>query len=419
MISAPKSLRLQIGLFGRTNVGKSSFLNLVAGQDVAITSPVAGTTTDVVEKSMELLPVGPVVFLDTAGLDDDSQISKLRIRKTLKIFDRADIILLVVEPNLWGEYEEDVIKEARKRGIPFLIIVNKIDILRPEDTFLTHIAKITDKYILCSSIDLCKRDESVNKLKRYIIETGADALLPAPALIGDLIEDNSFVVLIVPIDLEAPKGRLILPQVQTIRDVLDNNCGVYVVKETEYAFALRNMKQYPGLVVCDSQVALKMVSETPDNVQCTTFSILFARYKGDLIEMSKGAAAIDRLKPNDKILIAESCSHHAIEDDIGRVKMPKWFREYLGFDLDIDVCSGRDFPDDIKKYKLIVQCGGCMQTRREILFRIHLAKCAGVAITNYGVCISMLQRVLERVLTPFPEALNAFYEEKGLVKEVR
>ena len=408
MLKTPKSLRLQIGLFGRTNIGKSSFLNMVSGQDVAIVSEKPGTTTDVVEKSMELLPVGPVVFLDTAGIDDVSELSDLRIGKTKKIFDRADIILLLTESNEWGRCEENILSEAKTRNVSVIIVVNKIDLKYPSESFSNKIKGLTDKFLLCSSVDKAKRDKYVNDLKKHIIECCPDDFLNPPALIGDLLPKGGLAVLIVPIDLEAPKGRIILPQVQTIRDALDNNQASLVVKESEYPGVLDKLKGLPDIVICDSQVVSHMVTNTPDSVDCTTFSILFSRYKGDLLVAATDAAMIKNLKPKDKVLIAEACSHHPIQDDIGRVKIPYWLREYVGAELDIDSCAGRDFPQDLEKYKLIIHCGGCMITRREMLFRLQKARAQGVAITNYGVTISMLAGVLERVLSPFPNVFDAF-----------
>jgi len=416
MEKTPKSLRLHIGLFGRTNVGKSSFLNMVVGQDVAITSPVPGTTTDVVEKIMELLPIGPVVLLDTAGVDDVSALAEKRIERTKKIFDRADIIILIVEADMWGEYEENIINEAKKRNTPFLIAINKIDIKSPSDIFVNKIKEITPKFVLCSSSDIKNRDKYVNELKRYLMDISPEDFFKGQPIVGDLIPKGGFAVLIVPIDKEAPKGRIILPQVQTIRDILDNDSISVVLKENEYANALKIFKKYPDIVVCDSQVVDRMVKDTPEDIKCTTFSMLFARYRGDLVESVKGVKILDKLDSYDKILIAEACSHHAIEDDIGRIKIPKWIRQYVGFDLKIDVCSGRDYPDNLREYKLIIHCGGCMITRREMLFRIHRAKQAGVCITNYGVCISYIQGVLGRVLSPFPDILEIFNTEFLLEK---
>ena len=396
MQTAPKSLRLQISIFGRTNVGKSSFLNYISGQDVSITSPVAGTTTDVVEKAMELLPLGPVLFLDTAGFDDKSELGSLRITKTFKVFDRSDILVLVTEPDAWSGYEETIAAEAKKRNTPVIIVVNKADLKKSSDAFLEQAKSVSSRIIICSSRDESNRDRIINALKKHLIETAPDEFLNPPSLIGDLMPAGGLAVLIIPIDLQAPKGRLILPQVQTIRDALDNDQACLVTKEREYAHALSNLKVLPDLVVSDSQTVLKMVADTPAAVKCTTFSILFSRYKGDLQESVKGILAVEKMKPGDRILIAEACSHHAIEDDIGRVKIPRWLRQYVGGDIKVDICSGRDYPEELNQYKLIIPCGGCMLTRREMLSRIHKCREAGVPITNYGVAIAFLQGVLER-----------------------
>ncbi|MCK5595579.1 [FeFe] hydrogenase H-cluster maturation GTPase HydF, partial [bacterium] len=383
---------------------------------VAITSPVPGTTSDVVEKSMELLPLGPVVFLDTAGIDDTSSISRLRIKKTKNIFDRADIILLLTEADIWGEYEDTILREVEKRNTPFIIVVNKTDLKPPSAKFVKKLKAKTERIVSCASTDLDNRDMYVNDLKKHLIEICPDDFINPPTIIGDIITSGGLAVLIVPIDMEAPKGRIILPQVQTIRDALDNDSAALIVKESEYAHILDNLKRPPDVSVCDSQVVSKMVADTPDNVKCTTFSILFARYKGDLIEAVKGVCEIDKLVSGDKVLIGEACSHHPVEDDIGRAKIPRWLKEYTGKNLDIDVYSGHDYPENLKDYKLIIHCGGCMINRREMLFRIQRAKQEGVSITNYGVCISFLHGVLERVLSPFPAVLNAFKKIRGVEK---
>ncbi len=403
----PKSLRLHIGLFGRTNVGKSSFLNYVAAQDVAITSPVPGTTTDVVEKAMELLPLGPVVFLDTAGLDDTSVLSELRLKKTKKIFDASDVILLLIEPGTWTGFEDEVLEEAQKRDIPVVAVVNKTDLMAPAADFLKTVKEKCDRVLLCSCLDADKRDATISVLKQFLIDIAPDDFLNPPPLIGDLLPPGGLAILIVPIDLQAPKGRLILPQVQALRDALDSDAAVLVVKEREYASVLGRLKTKPDLVVCDSQVVLKMVADTPRDVKCTTFSILFSRFKGDLVEAARSVVRAEGLKDGDKVLIAEACSHHAIEDDIGRVKIPRWLRQYTGAGVIVDVSSGKDFPENLKEYKLVIHCGACMLTRRQMLARIQKAAQEGVPMTNYGVCIAFLQGVLDRVLSPFPAALEA------------
>ncbi|MDF7822456.1 [FeFe] hydrogenase H-cluster maturation GTPase HydF [Pontiellaceae bacterium B12227] len=404
MQKTPKSLRLHIALFGRTNVGKSSFLNLIAGQDVSIVSAQAGTTTDVVEKPMELLPIGPVVFLDTAGIDDTTALGQKRIDRTERVFDRADVILLLHEGGSVTEFEERVSEKAEAKKIPVVRIANKADLFDRED------AK-TQSMLWANSTDLASRDRILAALKAELLRVCPDEFITPPPLMGDLVKPGGLAMLIVPIDLQAPKGRLILPQVQTIRDALDNDAATLVCKEREYSHMLAMLKQQPDVAICDSQMVLKMVADTPPDIPCTTFSILFARMKGDLRKFAMGAAAIDKLEPGDKVLIAESCSHHALEDDIGRVKIPRWLRQYVGVDVEIDVFSGRDFPDNLSDYKLAVQCGGCMQNRREVLSRIEKCESAGVPITNYGLCISQTQGVLKRVLSPFPAALDAYEKE--------
>lgn len=398
MKTVPKSLRLHIALFGRMNVGKSSFLNLIAGQDISIVSEQPGTTTDVVEKTMELLPIGPVVFIDTAGLNDTSVLGEKRIEKTEKVFDRADVILLICEGDRIGEFEKTVETRAAEKNVPVIRVANKADLTNPSDP----------SCLACNSTDLASREKVLSQLKARLIEVCPEEFIQPPPLVGDLIKPGGIVMLIVPIDLQAPKGRLILPQVSTIRDALDNDAAALVVKEREYTHMLNQLKVPPDLVVCDSQVVLKMIGDTPKKIPCTTFSILFARLKGDLPKLAAGAAAIDSLKDGDKVLIAESCSHHAAEDDIGRVKIPRWLRQYCGCNLQIDVYAGRDFPDNLSEYSLVVQCGGCMHNRREILSRIEKCEAVGVPITNYGLCISQTQGVLKRVLSPFPAALDAF-----------
>ncbi len=408
MDKTPKANRLHIALLGRTNVGKSSLLNLMLGQNVAITSPIAGTTTDVVEKAMELLPLGPVLFLDTAGLDDVSVLSGARLEKTSRVFDRADVIILVGEADVWTDYEEQVLAQAAAGKIPLLTVINKIDVRPPSAAHLNFLKTKIGRVLTVSCTDTTKREDYLNDLKKQLLEIAPADFLATPSLIGDLLPPGGFAVLVVPIDLEAPKGRLILPQVQTIRDILDNDAAAVVVKERELASALSNLKNPPAIVVTDSQAILKVTADVPKHIPVTTFSILFARQKSDLNVMAAGAATIDHLKPGDRVLIAEACSHHALEDDIGRIKIPRWLKQYVGGDLQIDTACGRDYPADLKDYKLILHCGACMMNRREMLTRLRKAQEAGVPVTNYGVAISFLQGVIKRSLAPFPSALLAF-----------
>jgi [FeFe] hydrogenase H-cluster maturation GTPase HydF len=415
MTETPKALRLHIGLFGRTNTGKSSILNLVTGQGTAIVSPIAGTTTDIVEKSMELLPVGPVTFLDTAGIDDVTTLGKLRVEKTKKALAASDVALLITEPNVWTDYENSIVAECTRQNTPIIIVVNKIDRESPDNTWLLRLNEITPRIMTVScaraGTDATERNAFIRSLKQYILEACPDGFLDPPAILGDLLpagQNLPLVVLVVPIDLQAPKGRLILPQVQAIRDALDSDAAAVVVKEREYAAFLSRLVDPPDLVVCDSQAVLKVVADTPATVPCTTFSILFSRFKGDIVTMARGAAVLASLASGDKVLVAEACTHHALEDDIGRVKIPRWIRQFTGCDLEIAHCAGKDFPEDLSSYRLAIHCGGCTLTRREMLWRMERASAENVAITNYGMAISVLQGVIERTLALFPAALDAY-----------
>lgn len=392
-----KSMRLHIGVFGRTNVGKSSLLNKITNQEVSIVSDIAGTTTDVVEKSMELLPVGPVTFLDTAGLDDETKLSGQRIEKTMKVVNRIDVALVVCDFNGIGKFENDLIEKFKELKIPYLIVVNKCD-LAPKSFHIDLKSELSN--IIYTSV---KKDEKiVFKFKEALVNLLPEDFVNSPKIVEDLVPAKSTVILVIPIDKEAPKGRIILPQVQTLRDLLDNNCLSYVVKESELKDALDNLKTPPALVVTDSQ-AFKKVSEiVPENVSLTSFSILFARLKGDLDEFVNGARAIENLKDGDMVLILESCTHHAIEDDIGRVKIPNLLRKKTGKNLVIHNYAGHDFPD-IKDYKLIIHCGACMTNRREVLSRVLIANQNNVPITNYGVVISYCLGILPRAIKIFTE----------------
>ncbi len=392
-----KSMRLHIGIFGKTNVGKSSLLNRITNQDVSIVSNIAGTTTDVVEKTMELLPIGPVNFLDTAGINDSTALSSERIEKTMKIINRTDVAIVVCDYNGIDDYERNLIEKFNELKIPFMIFINKTDEKYPSDSIIEDLKNYT-KYILLSSV---KTDDLiVFKIKELLVKLLPEDFVNSPKIVGDLIPQGSTVILVIPIDKEAPKGRIILPQVQTLRDLLDNNCVSVVVKESELKSAIDNLKFAPSLVVTDSQ-AFKNVSEiVPENIPLTSFSILFARLKGDLNAFSQGAKSIEKLQDGDRVLILESCTHHAIEDDIGRVKIPNLLRKKTGKNLIIDNIAGHDFPD-ISKYKLIIHCGACMTNRREVLSRILLASENNVPITNYGICISYCLGILPRALKIF------------------
>ena len=400
MIKTQKALRLHIAIFGRRNVGKSSLLNALTDQPVSIVSDHPGTTTDPVDKAMELLPLGPVLFTDTAGIDDVGALGGLRVERTYKVFDRADMAVLVTESNTWGEYEEKIKDEALRIKTPLIVVINKTDLFSPDQDLLNRLAAEKVPYSLTSATKNIGIDDLKDKLLRY----APDDWFAPPAIIGDLLPPGDLAVFVVPIDLEAPKGRLILPQVEAIRDVLDNDSYVMVVKERELMDALGRLNRKPGIVVVDSQCILKAIGDTPPDIRVTTFSILFARYKGDLVEMVRGAGAIEGLSPGDKVLISEACTHHPVADDIGRVKIPRWLRQYVGGKVICEVKSGKAYPDNIDEYKLIIHCGGCMLNRKEMLSRIQKAIQKGVPITNYGVAICLLQGVLHRALEPFPYA---------------
>lgn len=392
-----KSMRLHIGIFGKTNAGKSAFLNRITNQDVSIVSDIAGTTTDVVEKSMELLPVGPVNFLDTAGINDDTELGRERVEKTKKIINRTDIAVIICDYNGIDDYEKELINEFSRLNIPYLIVINKTDLHEITEYKLKEIQNFTNNIIITSAL---KDKDIVYKFKEKLVNILPEDFVNSPKIAGDLIPPNSTVILVIPIDKEAPKGRIILPQVQTLRDLLDSNCLSYVVKESELKQALDNLKEPPALVITDSQ-AFKNVSEiVPENIPLTSFSILFARLKGDLKAFTDGAGAIENLQDGDKVLILESCTHHAIEDDIGRVKIPNLLRKKTGKNLIIENYAGHDFPE-IKDYKLIVHCGACMTNRREILSRILKAGEAGIPVTNYGITISYCLGILPRAIKIF------------------
>lgn len=389
-----KSQRLHIGVFGKTNVGKSSLLNKITNQEVSIVSDIAGTTTDVVEKSMELLPIGSVRILDTAGIDDNTALSAQRLEKTMKVINRTDVAVVVCDYNGVDNFEKELIKKFEELKIPFLILVNKSDVKQISTEKLDELYTITPHVLVTSALT---DSEIVFKFKAEIVKLLPEDFVNSPKIAGDLVKPNSTVILVIPIDKEAPKGRIILPQVQTIRDMLDSDCLSYVVKETELQQALDNLKTPPELVITDSQ-AFKQVSEiVPESIKLTSFSILFARLKGDINAFVKGASAIDKLQDGDKVLILESCTHHAIEDDIGRVKIPNLLKKKTGKKLVIDNYSGHDFPN-IDGYKLIIHCGACMTNRREVLSRILIANEKHVPITNYGIAISHCLGILPRAV---------------------
>jgi len=404
MQRTPRGMRLHIGIFGRRNVGKSSVLNRLTKQDISVVSDTAGTTTDPVEKAMELLPLGPVLFVDTAGIDDKGSLGEKRIAKTKKIFDRTDLAVIVSETAEWSEFERGLLKEFQGRNIPIIAVLNKVDLQPQAD--LAGLKEFNLEPVAVSALE----NMGIEDLKQKIIRSAPEEFLNPPAIVSDLVPAGEMAILVVPIDLEAPKGRLILPQVQTIRDLLDNDSLVMVVKERELRDALDRQKKPPTLIVTDSQAFLKVSADVPKNIKITSFSILFARLKGDLKAFVKGTLAIDKLKSKDKVLVCESCAHHTIGDDIGRVKIPRWLTQYTGAKLEFEHYAGHDFPENIGDYSLIIHCGACMTNRREILSRIAKADAAGVPITNYGLTIAYSLGIFERALEPFPMAKLAYEE---------
>jgi [FeFe] hydrogenase H-cluster maturation GTPase HydF len=408
MTPAPQGLRLHIAFFGRRNVGKSSLLNALTRQSVSIVSPVAGTTTDPVEKPMELLPLGPVLFIDTAGLDDTGELGAQRVEKTRQVLERTDVAVLVAEAGGWGDFETALLSELNARPTPVIVVFNKVDAGEPDPALLARLAAEKRCVVRTSAV----RGTGMLELRQALIETAPADFIDRPALVGDLVGPGELAVLVVPIDQEAPQGRLILPQVQAIRDLLDSNAFCLVVRERELRRALERLNAPPKLVVTDSQAFLKVAADTPRTVPLTSFSILMARLKGDLLTQVQGALAIGRLRSGDRVLIAEACTHHPIGEDIGRVKIPRWLAQYTGARLQIEHVQGHDFPADLTPYRLVIHCGACMWNRREMLNRILRCQQAGVPITNYGLTIAYSLGIFERALEPFPAALEYFRNAK-------
>lgn len=396
----PSANRTHIGIFGKRNAGKSSLINAITGQNYAIVSDVLGTTTDPVLKSMELLPLGPVVIIDTPGLDDEGELGALRIQKAYQILNKTDIAVLVIDASS-GVTKEDseILKRIHEKEIPCVIVVNKSDICpncNLEDLPLPN----SDSAILVSS----KTGEHIHELKELLAQQASQDTIQK-SIVADLLNPLDFVVLVVPIDSAAPKGRLILPQQQTIRDILEAKASAIVVQETELAETLTSLGKKPKMVITDSQVFKKVSAVTPDDILLTSFSILFARYKGNLKTLVDGASALDSLKDGDRILISEGCTHHRQCNDIGTVKLPNWIRSYTKKEVEFEFTSGTEFPLDLSSYKMIVHCGGCMLNEREMKYRLKCAEDAKIPITNYGTCIAYINGILNRSLEPVKDFL--------------
>jgi len=406
MQSTPRSLRLHIGLFGRRNVGKSSLLNAITRQQVSIVSPHAGTTTDPVEKPMELLPLGPVQFVDTAGVDDEGALGELRIARTKAIFERVDLGVIVTESGAWGTFEEKLLAELQGRKVPVLVVINKQDLRVPGPEERATLEAKGAAVVAVSAA----QGTGILDLREALLRLAPGDFFDNRRLVSDLVPPGELAVLVVPIDKEAPKGRLILPQVMTIRDLLDGESMSLVCQERELKHALANLAKPPALVVTDSQAFLKVAADVPKTIPMTSFSILMARFQCDLAEQVRGTMGIEQLRGGDRVLIAETCSHHPVGEDIGRVKIPRWLTQYVGAKLEFIHVQGRDYPADLSPYRLIVHCGNCTGNRREMLSRLHRAREAGVPLTNYGLTIAYSLGIFERALGPFPDALEAYQQ---------
>ena len=424
MNETPSADRVHIGFFGRRNAGKSSIVNKVTGQELAVVSDVKGTTTDPVSKAMELLPMGPVVIIDTPGIDDEGHLGELRVRKAKQVLNRVDVAVLVVDATVGKtSVDEELIRIFKEKEIPYLVVYNKADLLKTKDgnpfssenklNQNTHAGTVKENSVSQKQDHEIQNTEqsiyasaatgqNIYELKERIASLAVTDELKL-RLVGDLLDPSDFAILVVPIDKAAPKGRLILPQQQTIRDVLEAGAAAIVIKEDELSNTLETLGKKPKLVITDSQVFARVSKETPEDIWLTSFSILFARFKGNLKAAAAGAAAIDRLKDGDKILISEGCTHHRQCDDIGTVKLPRWIRNYTGKDLEFEYSSGREFPEDVTKYSLIVHCGGCMLNEREMRYRQKCALDQEIPITNYGIAIAYMQGILKRCVEMFPD----------------
>ena len=397
--ATPSSERVHIGIFGKRNAGKSSLINAITGQNLAIVSEAKGTTTDPVYKAMELLPLGPVMIIDTPGIDDEGVLGSLRIQKAYQVLNKTDIALVIIDAAV-GPSAEDLrlIKRINAKKIPLLIVINKCETIN-EDKKTAYQALLPNRKLLFVSAE---QQLNIFELKEAIAQT-----VPADEnkaqIVADLLSPSDFVVLVVPIDSAAPKGRLILPQQQTIRDILEADAAAIVVKENELTNTLQNLGKRPKLIITDSQVFKKVAAETPADILLTSFSILFARYKGNLQTAVQGVTALENLEDGDKILVGEGCTHHRQCDDIGTVKLPRWIKEYTGKNPEFIFTSGTEFPLDLSPYKMIIHCGACMLNEREMQYRIKCAADQNIPFTNYGITIAYINGILKRTVEPFPQ----------------
>lgn len=407
--STPSADRVHIGFFGRRNAGKSSVVNAVTGQELAVVSEIKGTTTDPVTKAMELLPMGPVVIIDTAGIDDEGALGELRVQKTRQILNKTDVAVLVMDGTVSvEEAEKELISIFREKKIPYVLAINKDDLRQQEDRLPEDMLPGEAENIIRIS---ARTGFQIEELKEKIAHL-AVAEETKRQIVGDLLNPMDFVVLVAPIDSAAPKGRLILPQQQTIRDILESGAVSIVVREHELKETLRQLGRKPAMVITDSQVFAQVSADTPEEILLTSFSILFARYKGNLKTAVQGAAAIENLQDGDKVLISEGCTHHRQCDDIGSVKIPRWLAAYTKKQLNICLSSGTEFPEDLSEYKLVIHCGGCMLGEREMKYRLKCAADQRVPVTNYGIAIAYMQGILRRSVELFPEVLAQLHEKR-------
>lgn len=400
MNQTPASERIHIGFFGKRNAGKSSVVNKVTGQTVAIVSPVKGTTTDPVYKTMELLPMGPVMIIDTPGIDDEGRLGELRVKKTYQVLNKTDVAVLVVDGTVGiTNVDQEMIRMFKEKDIPYIVVFNKKDLCEQ----CSNMEGVLSIWVSA------EKGDGIHELKEKIAALSRQEE-SEKRIVGDMILPGDFVVLVVPVDSAAPKGRLILPQQQTIRDILDAGGITVVVKDSELKDALDGLGRKPKMVITDSQAFDKVSKITPEDIMLTSFSILFARYKGSLESTVKGAAGLNKLKDGDKVLISEGCTHHRQCEDIGTVKIPRWIERYTGKKLVYEWSSGTEFPEDLSDYSLVVHCGGCMLNEREMKYRQKQAGRQGIPITNYGILIACTQGILKRSLMPFPEILRFLSE---------